>query len=159
MSISLVAAISQNSCIGKNGALPWDIPEDMKRVKELTVGRVVIMGRKTWESIPEKFRPLPKRTNVVITSQENYPLPDGVECFENVRHAIASHQGEDIVGFGGQRIFEDMIDLADTLEITHVHQTIDVCDAFFPPIDENVWQETARKDFNGFHFSTYSRIS
>jgi len=157
-SISIVAAISTNNCIGKNGELPWNIPADMKRVKELTVGKNVIMGRRTWESIPEKYRPLPNRTNIVITSDANYSLPAGVERNATVQEAINAHQGEEIVGFGGQRIFEAMLPLADTLYITHVDRVVEEGDAFFPLIDSSIWKEVERKNHEGFSFVTYKRI-
>jgi len=157
MPISLVAAIGQKNCIGKDNDLPWHIPEDMKRVKELTIGKVVIMGRKTWESIPEKYRPLPKRLNVVITRNTDYQVPEGVEVFHSLEDALKAHREDDIVGFGGQRVFADMMPLADTLHITHVEQTVEACGAFFPDIDMDTWEEAERKDFDGFYFSTYKR--
>ena len=159
MSISLVAAISKNNCIGKNGELPWNLPEDMKRVKELTVGRNVIMGRRTWESIPEKYRPLPNRKNIVITSDSNYRLPLGVERYATVQDAIVAHRDEEIIGFGGQRIFEAMLPLADTLYITHVDRIVEDGDAFFPKIDAGIWKETEREDHEGFSFVMYRRKS
>lgn len=159
MSISLVAAISKNNCIGKNGELPWHIPEDMKRVKELTTGNVVVMGRKTWESIPEKYRPLPNRTNVVITRQEDYSVPQGVFVYASVEDALEAHKGEHIIGFGGQMIYEHLMPRADTLEITHVDEHVDACDAFFPSIDLDAWKETKREDHNGFSFVTYKKAN
>jgi len=158
--ITLVAAISQNNCIGKNGELPWDIPEDMKRMREITLGKIMIMGRKTWESIPENRRPLPKRTNVVITSQTEaeYPLPEGVERYATIAQAVAAHQGDDIIGFGGQKIFEEMIKIADMLDMTHVEQTVDGCTAYFPTIDPTVWKKSRREDHEGFSFVQYTRI-
>jgi len=158
MPISLVAAISKNNCIGKDGMLPWDIPEDMRRVKKLTVGKVVIMGRKTWESIPEKYRPLPDRLNVVLTRQADYTLPDDVEQYDSLELALDAHSGEDIVGFGGQRVFADMMKIADTLHITEVDQVVEECHAYFPEIDKNVWEEISRENFDGFSFLTYTRI-
>ena len=157
MPISLVAAISKNNCIGKDNDLPWHIPEDMKRMRELTLNKVLIMGRNTWESIPENRRPLPKRTNVVITRNKDYKVPAGVETYQSIPDAIAAHQGEDIVSFGGTSIFEGMIGLADTLEITHVDQIVDG-DAFFPEIDPDVWKEVWREDHEGFSFVTYKKI-
>ena len=155
MPISIVAAISKNNCIGKNGELPWNIPKDMKRVKELTVGKKVIMGRRTWESIPEKYRPLPNRKNIVITSDADYPLPDGVERYATVEDAVNAHTDEEIVGFGGQRIFEAMLPLADTLYITHVDQIVEGGDAFFPAINPEVWKEVEREKHEGFIFVVY----
>jgi len=159
MSISLVAAISKNNCIGKDGTLPWHIPEDMARVKKLTTDKVVIMGRKTWESIPEKFRPLPNRLNVVLTRQADYPLPDGVEQFDSLDSALEAHAGEDVVGFGGQRVFADMMNIADTLYITEVDQVVEECHAYFPDIDGAVWEEITRENFDGYSFLTYARKS
>lgn len=157
MSITLLAAISKNNCIGKHGEIPWNIPEDMKRVKNLTTGNVIVMGRKTWESIPDKFRPLPNRINIVITRQADYAVPDGVEVHGSVEAAIAAHQDKHIIGFGGQGIYETMMPLADTLEITHVDKTIVDGDAFFPDIDPAVWKEVWREDHDGFAFVRYRR--
>ncbi|PIR03411.1 MAG: hypothetical protein COV60_00445 [Candidatus Magasanikbacteria bacterium CG11_big_fil_rev_8_21_14_0_20_43_7] len=156
--ITLVAAISKNNCIGKNNNLPWHIPEDLKRVKQLTLGKVLIMGRNTWESIPEHYRPLKGRTNVVITRNGTYPLPDGVERYSSIEGALTAHEGEDIVSFGGEGIFRDMIGYTDTLEITHVDMIIETCDAFFPNIDMAVWKEVRREDHVGFSYVTYTRI-
>ncbi len=154
--ITLVAAIAKNNCIGKNGELPWNIPEDMKRMRAITLGKVLIMGRRTWESIPANRRPLPNRTNVVITSDTTYTLPNGVEKYSNVSEAIAAHAQEEIVGFGGERIFTEMMPMADVLEITHVDQTVDG-DAFFPVIDPSIWKEVWREDHEGFSFVRYTK--
>lgn len=157
--ITLVAAVSQNNCIGKQGGLPWDIPADMARMRAFTKHKVLIMGRNTWESIPEKRRPLPERTNVVITRDTTYSVPPGVECYATIEDALAAHKGEDIIGFGGTRIFADMMPMSDALEITHVYQDVDACDAFFPPIDMTVWKEVSREDHDGFSFVRYERKS
>ena len=158
MSITLIAAISENNCIGKNGDLPWNIPEDLQRVKRLTTGKTLIMGRKTWESIPEKYRPLPQRTNIVITRNDTYELPKEVKKYASIQEALHAHDGEDIISFGGEGIFREMIDYADTLEITHVHMSIEDGDAFFPTIDPTIWEETWREDHDDFSFVTYKRI-
>ncbi len=155
--ITLVAAVSENNCIGKDGDLPWDIPADMKRMREITKHKVLIMGRKTWESIPEKRRPLPNRTNVVITRNADYSLPEGAHKFPSIEAALDAYKGKEIVSFGGTRVFADMIQYADALEITHVHQTVDACDAFFPVIDLTVWKEVWREDHEGFSFVRYER--
>ncbi len=155
--ITLVAALSQNNCIGKTGGIPWHIPEDWKRMQAITTGKVLIMGRKTWESLPEKRRPLPNRTNIVITREPKESFPAGVEVYATIEEAVAAHQGEEIIGFGGQKIFEDMIKIADVLDLTHVHQTVEACDAYFPVIDPAIWQESWREDHEGFSFVTYKR--
>lgn len=154
MPVSLIAAISTNNCIGKNNALPWHIPEDLKHFKELTTGKTVLMGRKTWESIPAKFRPLPNRKNIVITTQADFITPEGVEVFHNIDDALKHHSHEQIFIIGGANIYTQTIDLADTLYITEVHQIIDG-DVFFPDIDKKIWQEIKREDFEKFSFVTY----
>lgn len=157
MSISIVVAISKDNCIGKDGGLPWHIPEDMEHMRKKTEGRVLIMGRRTWESIPEKRRPLPNRKNVVITGQQNYTVPEGVEVYSSVAQAVKAHEGEDIVSFGGTSIFSEMLPIVDTLEITHVETTVDGCTAFFPEIDWREWREVWREEHTGFSFVTYKK--
>lgn len=152
--ISLIAAISENNCIGKENTLPWYLPEDLKRFKKLTTGHVVLMGRKTWESIPDKFRPLPNRTNVVITRQENYTA-DGAKIFKTIQEALKTHKNEKIFVIGGGQIYKQTIDLADTLHITHVKKTIDSCDVFFPKIDPEIWKKTEEERHEQFSFVTY----
>ncbi len=154
--ISLIAAISENNVIGVDNDLPWHIPEDLKHFKEKTSGKTVLMGRKTWESIPEKFRPLPKRTNIVITRQKDYKVPEGVELFFDIETALEKHKGEDVVVIGGGTIYEQTIEKADTLYITHVEKTIDG-HAFFPSIDTTQWKETERDNREGFSFVTYKK--
>ena len=154
--ISLIAAIAQNNCIGKANLLPWHLPEDLKHFKELTTGKTVLMGRKTWESIPEKFRPLPIRKNIVITTQSDFIVPEGVEIYHAINDAILAHTNEGIFIIGGATIYTQTIDLADTLYITHVHQVVDG-DAFFPDIDQNIWKETERENHENFSFVTYKK--
>jgi dihydrofolate reductase len=155
--VTIVAAVARNGCIGKDGALPWRIPADMKRYRAITMGKVVVMGRKTWESIPAKFRPLPGRTNVVVTRQPDYPLPEGVERRASLADALAAHAGAEVVINGGGEIYAQAIATADALDVTHVHRDVDG-DAFFPPIDPARWRETSREDHDGFSFVTYERL-
>lgn len=153
--LSIIAGISQNNCIGLNGQLPWNIPEDLKHFREVTTGKTVLMGRKTWESLPEKFRPLPNRINLIITRQTDYVVPAGVEVYATIEEAVVKHP-EEIVVIGGAEIYKQTIMQADRLYITHINQTI-AGDAFFPEIDMAVWQESARQDHDGFSFVTYTR--
>lgn len=153
--LSLIAGISQNNCIGQNGQLPWHIPEDLKHFREVTAGKTVLMGRKTWESLPEKFRPLPNRTNIIITRQTDYSVPTGVEVYATIDEAIAKHP-EEIVVIGGAEIYKQTIDQADRLYITHINQTVNG-DAFFPEIDLNIWHEVERADHEGYSFVTYQK--
>jgi dihydrofolate reductase len=154
--VTIVAAVARNGCIGKHGALPWRIAEDMRRYRAITMGKVVIMGRKTWESIPEKYRPLEGRTNVVVTRQAEYPLPPGVERFGSLTAALAAHAAGDVVVNGGAEIYAQAMDHADALDITHVDREVDG-DTFFPAIDPACWRESWREDHDGFSFVTYER--
>lgn len=155
--ISLIAAISENNCIGKDNLLPWHIPEDLAHFKKITTGKIVLMGRKTWESIPEKFRPLPNRKNIVITTQTDFAAPENVEIYHSINDAIAKHTDEDMFIIGGATIYTQTINLADTLYITHVSQVVDG-DAFFPDIDKHIWKETERENHDKFSFVKYERI-
>ncbi|MFA7245120.1 MAG: dihydrofolate reductase [Candidatus Magasanikbacteria bacterium] len=153
--LSLIAAISENNCIGKNNALPWNIKEDMKHFKEITSGNIVLMGRNTWESIPERFRPLPNRKNIVITRDENYLLPENVEKYFSIEEALEKYKNENVFIIGGASIYKQTIDIADKLYITEVHKTFDG-DVFFPEINKNIWKEVGREDFGEFSFVEYS---
>jgi len=154
--ITLIAALSENQCIGKNGAIPWRLPEDLKRFKALTLGNVVIMGRKTWESLPDSFRPLPGRTNVVLTRSADYALPVGVERIAALPDVLETHPYEHIFVIGGAEVYAQALPLADRMELTHVHQHVDG-DAFFPPFNKEEWIETNRTSGSGFDFVTYER--
>lgn len=154
--IALIAAVSENNCIGKNNSLPWHIPEDMKRFKKITTGHTVVMGRKTWESIPEKFRPLPNRKNIVVTRNTDYPVPEGVTLYHSVGD-VFTHETGDILVIGGAEIYSQSIQCADTLYITHVREFIEDGTAFFPKIDKNMWKETEREDHEHFSFVTYKQ--
>lgn len=155
--ITLIAAVAKNNCIGSNGKLPWHIPEDFEHFKRHTMGKMVLMGRKTWESLPPKFRPLPNRTNVVITRQKGYDVPPGVEVYPTIDDAVAAHAADHVYVIGGAQLYEQTIGRADHLIITHIDRTVDG-DAFFPEVDPAVWNETAREAHDGFAFVMYERI-
>lgn len=157
--ITLVAAISRNRCIGMNGQLVWRNKEDMAHFKSLTsgAGKTVLMGRKTWESIPEKFRPLPDRVNAVVTRQSDYVLPPGVMCFNNLRSTLHILGREtDLYVIGGAEIYAAALPLADTLELTEIDKDIEG-DTFFPEVDLVQWTESSRITREGFAFVTYAR--
>ncbi len=132
--LSLIAAIGLNRAIGKGNGLIWHIQDDLKRFKELTSGHPVIMGRKTWESLPEKFRPLPGRTNIVVTRNDSYKANDAI-IKKSLEEAIASGGeapgGEEIFVIGGGEIYGQAILLADRLYLTVVEDEPDA-DIFFP---------------------------
>ncbi len=154
--IALIAAVAQNNCIGKNGQLPWHMPEDLAHFKLLTTSKVVLMGRKTWESLPEKFRPLPNRLNIVITRQTDFVVPTGVEKYSSIAAALAAHTDENVMVIGGAEMYRATIDLADTLYITHIHENVDG-DAFFPTIDDSIWKKTEVESHAKFDLVTYKK--
>jgi len=152
--IAHIAAISKNNCIGQDNALPWHLPEDLQHFKNLTNGRVVLMGRKTWESLPAKFRPLPNRKNIIITRQTDYSVPDGVEVYQNIDEALDARREKDIMIIGGAQIYKQTMSKADTLYITQVKQTV-AGDAYYPEINPDIWKEVEREDHDGFSFLKY----
>lgn len=157
--ISIIAAIAQNNCIGKDGTLPWHLPEDMKHFRAMTKGKSVIMGRNTWESLPDAFRPLPERTNIVITRTSTYPVPDGVLVYHTLTDAIASQtEASEIIIIGGAQVYAAAMDMADRLYITHVPMKVDG-DTFFPTIDSKVWKVIHSRTEHSLTFTTYARIS
>ncbi|MFB6181339.1 MAG: dihydrofolate reductase [Candidatus Magasanikbacteria bacterium] len=156
--IAHIAAISKNNCIGKDGDLPWYIPEDMKHFKRLTQGKTVLMGRKTWESVPEEYRPLPNRKNLVLTNQGDYKVPDEVKVYDNIPQALKDHKEDEVMVIGGESVYKATMDKAERLYITHVEQEVDDCDAYYPKIRGDEWQEIKRQEHDGFSFVTYRRL-
>lgn len=149
MRLALIWAMSRNRVIGRNNALPWYLPEDLKYFKRVTMGKPIIMGRKTWESIG---RPLPGRTNIVISRQADLQI-EGVKVVDSldaaIRHAenICLIDGVDeAVVIGGAEIYALALPKAARLYMTQVHAEVHG-DAFFPQIDLDAWQELAREDF------------
>ncbi len=135
MTVSLIAAMAENRVIGVGGRLPWHLPDDMRRFKDLTIGHPVIMGRKTFETLA---RPLPQRRNIVITSNPAYRA-DGVEVVHSLEEALAlaGIEGEIFVAGGGQ-IYRLALPHASRIYLTVVHATYDG-DAFFPDIPSGDW--------------------
>ncbi|MBP7388916.1 MAG: dihydrofolate reductase [Chitinophagales bacterium] len=143
MNISIVVAVSSNNAIGKNGDLLWHLPKDMKRFKEITYGHHVLMGRKTYESIPEKFRPLPGRVNIVVTRSKNY-VAEGCKVVGSLEEGIqfARENGEqELMIIGGAEIYRNAITICNKIYLTHVNAHFDDADSFFPIIKANVWQK------------------
>jgi len=138
--IVLVVAIADNGVIGKDGAIPWRIPEDMKRFKAITMGHTVVMGRKTWDSLPKK--PLPGRVNVVVTRQKDWQA-DGAVTAGSLGQATAGTSGTVMV-IGGAEIYERALPLASRIELTEVHRAFEG-DAKFV-LDRGGWKETFRED-------------
>jgi len=157
MSISLIAAVADNNCIGKNNKIPWNVPEDFQYFKKMTLGKTCLMGQATFESIIGYLgKPLPGRQTVVLTLKKDYHAPDGVRVFHSLEEAFSQLKNEDIYICGGASIYKQTINLADVLYITEIHQSPDG-DTFFPEIDKNIWRETSRENHDGFSFVTYKK--
>jgi dihydrofolate reductase len=146
MIISLIAALSKNRVIGKNNDLPWHLPDDMKYFMQTTRGHYVIMGRKNYDSIPEKFRPLADRTNIVVTRQQNFSAP-GCLVVNSLEEGLAlakSNQEKEAFIIGGSEIYQQGLPHATRLYLTEIDAHIEG-DTFFPEFDKSKWKEVSRK--------------
>lgn len=158
--IILIAAMAQNRALGKDNQLLWHLPDDFKRFKQLTSGHYIVMGRKTFESLPGK---LPNRTHIIISRQTNYEIED---CFtaNSLEQALKMvPEGEDVFVIGGGEIYAQSLPMADIIELTRVHTEVEA-DTYFPEINLNQWQlthsELHQKDEKhafDFSFETYLR--
>lgn len=148
--ISLIAAIGKNRELGKGNALLWDIPEDMKHFRETTRGHVVVMGRKTFESIG---RPLPHRINIIVSRDKNYDVPDGCLKVVSIEEALAEasqRENSEIFVIGGAQIYSLALPYVDKLYLTVIDKEFSEADAFFPDYSEfkNVLSERNSSDEN-----------
>jgi dihydrofolate reductase len=136
--VSIIVAVGKNREIGKKNGLLWRLPEEIKRFKKLTTGHTVIMGRKTFQSIPEKFRPLPNRTNIVITRDSSFK-PEGVIVTHSMEEALSEArkiEKEEIFNMGGGEIYKLGLPHARRLYLTLVHKEFPEADTFFPEYSE-----------------------
>jgi len=142
MLVSLIAAVSENNVIGKGNQLPWHLPADMKYFREITMGRCLIMGRKNYDSIPEKFRPLPGRTNIIVTRQKNFSADRCivVNSMEEALDQAKKKKETEAFIIGGGEIFKHSLHLADKIYLTRIHHIIDG-DVFFPELNADEWKE------------------
>ncbi|MDO8211194.1 dihydrofolate reductase [Conexibacter sp. CPCC 206217] len=158
--IALVVAYGENGVIGRDGELPWRLPSDLARFRALTHGGTVVMGRKTWESLPPRFRPLPGRRNIVLSRAAAY-APEGAEVFASLDEALAACERDCFV-IGGAEIYAQALPLAERVLATCV-DAAPRGDAFFAPLeDDGAWEcveRSAPQDENGhvFTFRTYER--
>lgn len=161
--ISLIAARADNGVIGSENDLPWYLPSDLKRFKDLTTYRSVVMGRKTYQSIIQRLgKPLPNRRNIVLTRQDNFSGPSEVQIIHDLAE-IKTLPGEVFV-IGGAEIYAQTIGLAEKIYLTEVRADIDG-DTYFPSIDPSKWRETERishkkdhKNQYDYDFVVYERI-
>ncbi len=143
--ISIIVAVANNNVIGKDNTLIWHLPADMKFFKEKTSGHCIITGRKNYESIPEKFRPLPNRTNIVITRQKNYEAP-GAIVVGSIEEAIEKAKqttDNEIFIIGGAEIYKQALPYVDKIYFTKIYHEFNG-DVFFPKIETSEWKETSR---------------
>lgn len=161
--MTIIAALDENNAIGNNNQLLWHLPLDLKRFKSLTQNHVILMGRKTFESLG---RPLPNRQNMVISSKADYPVPDNVYLFSSLPEAIEAARNKDSNPYiiGGGTIYSQALKYVDTLELTLVHTQMDKADTYFPEIDFSEWNKTFDefhpkddKHLYDFRFVTYQR--
>jgi dihydrofolate reductase len=143
--VSIIVAMSANRGIGRNNDLMWHLPEDMKFFKDKTFGHPVIMGRKNYESIPEKYRPFKNRLNIVISSQANYNAPDCI-LVQNLSDAlIAAKENEEneVFVIGGGQVYKEALEMGivDRMYITEVDAVFSDAEVFFPDFDENNWEK------------------
>lgn len=160
MQINMIFARAANGVIGNNNQLPWHLPEDMARFKRLTQGCPVIMGRKTWDSLPPRFRPLPGRTNVVITRQPGWVAAGAVTAGSLAEAIKSCEPAEQVWIIGGAQIYAQAESIADRAEVTELAQDFEG-DAFAPILGSG-WAEVAREQHtstNGlaFSFITYDK--
>ncbi len=150
--ITIIAAIAKQNALGKDNQLIWHLPADLKRFKSITSGHPIIMGRKTFESLG---RPLPNRTNIVITRNKDYS-PKGAIVVHSLNEAIEKAQeiDEHIFIIGGATIYKKAIEIADVLDITKVHHSFEA-DVFFPEIDLKVWREVNHTSFKADEKNKY----
>lgn len=162
--LTVMAAVARNGVIGDNGTIPWRLSADLRRFKATTMGAVLVMGRRTYESIG---RPLPGRTTVVVTTQRPYPAtgacPPGLliartfeEAMRTARAQAGAGAGEVFVQ-GGAAVYAAALPLADRLLVTWVDAE-PAGDTFFPPVDWSAWREESREDFAGGTWATYVRL-
>lgn len=163
MIISQIAAMSKNRVIGIDNDLPWHIPEDLKFFKEKTKGHAMIMGRKTFESLPGL---LPHRLTVVVTRNKDWLAPAGVEVFPNIKEAVefckgqTEKWGEEIFICGGGEIYKQTLDITDKIYLTEIHREVKG-DAYFPEIPSEMFklvEKSDREEPEPFSFLTYEKI-
>ena len=152
MRVALIVAVAANGVIGRDNALPWHIPEDLKWFKRTTLGKPVIMGRKTWDSIG---RPLPGRPNIVVTRQPGWSA-DGAHTTHSLAEALAlaerlSPEAAEAMVIGGSALFAEALPLAGRLYWTEIHADHQG-DTVFPPFDRSGWREVSRESHEGFAF-------
>ena len=157
MPLHLIYARSRNNVIGKNGDLPWHLPEDLAHFKRTTLGQAVVMGRVTWESIPEKFRPLPGRRNVVVSRQADY-IATGAAVVTSLQAALALFPSDEVVWLiGGAQLYAQGLPLASQVVVTEIDADFEG-DAHAPLLSAD-WQEQSRSTHTSAQGLNYSVVT
>ena len=153
--ITLIAAAASNNVIGKDNQLIWRVPGDLKRFKELTTGNIVVMGRKTFDSIG---RPLPDRTNIILSRDKNLEIP-GCLIYNSLEEILSLFEKSNVWVIGGGEIYQLFLPYADKIELTRIHKQFDG-DSYFPELD-SYWIEVAKQslvcDFFAYDYITYEK--
>lgn len=152
MIISLIVAMDRRGVIGAGGGLPWRLSDDLKRFKAITMGKPLIMGRKTHESIG---RPLPGRRNIVLTRQPDYTADGCVVCHDADNALTACTGFEEVMVMGGAILYEIFLPRADRIYLTRVQAEVEG-DTWFPPFDESAWHEVERQDYQADAHNDYA---
>jgi len=160
----LIAAVAHDRVIGRDNTLPWHLPEDLQHFRRQTTGCPVLMGRRTWESLPPRFRPLPGRINVVLTRQPDWQA-EGALRASSLDDALGQlHDHERVFVIGGAQLYAEALSVADRLILTELDLQVDGADAFFPDWSGRNWRETHRETHRAagpnefdFSFVTYQR--
>jgi len=158
MEIIIVVAYAENRVIGRNGTIPWRISEDMLRFRNLTMNHPVIMGRKTYESIPVKFKPLPQRTNIVLSRSSEFNPGHGIIISKSLKEAIerGGEIDKEVYIIGGQNVYEQVLPLASRIYATEIKGNYNG-DAYFPDFNRKEWDEIKRDALEGYSFVDYKR--
>ena len=161
--MNILAAVAKNHVIGNRGSIPWKIPSDMARFKEITLGKTVIMGRGTWESLPAQFRPLPGRTNIVVSRRGIGEAPRGVAIVSSLAEGVR-HASTEIFVIGGAQLYKEALLTAEKLLVTHVLALVEG-DVYFPEWNRLEWQvekeealKKAPRDEFATQFVVYKRL-
>lgn len=155
MQVEIVVAMALDRAIGKDNKLLWHYPEDMRHFKSLTEGNTVVMGRKTWESLPAKYRPLPNRKNIVLSRNGSY-VAEGAVVVSSIDD-ISDHVEGKVIVIGGVEIYSMFLPVANVIHMTLVHDLFADADAHFP-VMHGAWKETSREDFSQFSFITFEKV-
>ena len=153
----IIAAVAENRVIGKDGEIPWHIPEDLQHFREKTTGHTIVMGRKTFQSLPDSFKPLPDRQNIVLTRSDFNP-GESVKIANSLEDAWEKADNEKVFIIGGAGVYRQTLDEADKMILTEIQEEYDG-DTYFPDFNKDNWEEVEREEREGFDFVEYENLN